>query len=201
MLGLLSGPALAKEITIAGITFSDELGGFELQSVTGQGTIEDPFVVVEKVTGPSDPTLAIRGLYYDNKNRLTTHHAVGLAIRKIAINATNRAWHNYEMELRKVLTRHSPYEDGLSFGQNSALGISFLSSTFPFTQKTDEPQDTLSFSGTDILPGEQAIFNFIVTDMSPSLTLYILQRPLLPISELSPNETNPLQGRNFHDYF
>lgn len=186
----LSQPNWATEITIAGITFSDELGGFELVGVTGQGTINDPFVVTEKVTGPMDPTLKISGLYYDKGNRLSTHHAAGLAIRKIAINATSKTWHNYEMELRKVITRHSPYEDGLSFGQNSSLGISFISSNFPFSHKTDEPQDTLSFSGTDILPGQQAIFNFIVTDMSPAVTFYLLQRPLLPVSQLSPFTPN-----------
>lgn len=193
--------AYARQITVSGITFSDELGGFELQSVTGGGSAEDPFVIIEKVTGPKDPTLTIRGLINETGNRLTTHHAAGIAIHKIAINATGHPWQNYEMELRKVVTRHSPYEDGLSFGQNSALGTSYISSNFPYSQKTDEPQDTLSFSGANIAPGESATFNFIVTDMSPVPAIYILQRPLQPVSLLKNHRRLALWEREKHDAF
>jgi hypothetical protein len=37
-------------ISVNGVTFSDELGGFVLERASGQGSMDDPFVVVERMT-------------------------------------------------------------------------------------------------------------------------------------------------------
>ena len=184
VLGLaLASPALATEITLAGMSFSDEGGGFTLKSVTGRGTLDDPFVVIEEVTGPRQAVLVIRGLKQAG-NRIGTHHIAGIAVNKIVINRSKDVWQNYQMELREVTTRHSPYEDGLSFAQNTVLAGAFTASSFPDLQRYDEPQDTLGFSGSTVAPGQSAQFSFLITDMSPVEKFYLYQEPLQPVSEL-----------------
>jgi hypothetical protein len=88
------------------------------------------------------------------------------------------------MELREIETRHSPYEDGLSFAQNTVVASAFTGSTFPNLQRFDEPQDTLGFSGKAVPPGESAEFSFLITDMSPVERFYLFQEPLQPVSHL-----------------
>lgn len=187
--GLLSaGTAAATEITQEGLTFSDEGGGdegsgFTLLSVSGRGSLDDPYVIVEDVTGPRQAILTIRGLKRVG-NRIGTHHIAGIAVTKIAVNRSDKVWQNYQLELREVITRHSPYEDGLSFAQNTILSDTFTASSFPNVQRIDEPQDTLGFSGKPVPPGESAQFTFLVTDMSPVERFYLVQQPLQPLSHL-----------------
>lgn len=188
---LLCGPAAAVEITREGLSFSDEEGGFTLLSVTGSGRLDDPFVVMEEVTGPRNAILTIRGLK-DVGNRIGSHHISGIAVTKIVINASKDVWQNYQMELREVPTRHSPYEDGLSFAQNTVIAGAFTASSFPNLQRFDEPQDTLGFSGKSVAPGETAEFTFLITDMSPISKFYLFQEPLQPVSEVTP-QSDPAQ--------
>ena len=185
-------PALAVEITHNGLTFSDERGGFILKSVTGHGSLDDPFVVTEEVTGPRKAILVMRGLRRVG-NRIGTHHIGAVAITKIVINRSTDAWQSYQMELREIETRHSPYEDGLSFGQNTLIAGAFTTSSFPDLLRYDEPQDTLGFSGSVVQPGDAAQFSFLVTDMSPVERIYIFQEPLQPVSELPPPPSGGVQ--------
>ena len=178
-----AGSALATEITQEGMSFSDEEGGFTLKSVTGRGSLDDPFVIVEDVTGPRQAILVIRGMKQAG-NRIGTHHIAGIAVTKIVFNRSKDTWQNYQMELREVLTRHSPYEDGLSFAQNTTIAGAFTASSFPDLQRYDEPQDTLGFSGSTVPPGQSAQFTFLITDMSPVAKFYLLQEPLQPVSAL-----------------
>lgn len=182
--GLLwAGAALGVEITQEGLSFSDEGGGFTLLSVSGRGSLDDPYVIVEVVTGPRQAILVIRGLKRVG-NRIGTHHIGGIAVTKIVFNRSKDLWQNYQMELREIETRHSPYEDGLSFAQNTLISGAFTASTFPNLQRYDEPQDTLGFSGKSVPPGESAEFSFLITDMSPVERFYLFQEPLQPVSRL-----------------
>jgi hypothetical protein len=196
MLGTLTGvPTLswAAPISNQGLIFSDELGGFNLLSASGTGTLEDPIVVVEEVTGDRAIALIIRNFSRGFGNRIGSQHVAAFAMKKIVINKTKYVWRNYQMELREVLTRHSPYGDGLSFGQNSFTGVNYTRSTFPSLQRFDEPEDTLGFSGTEIAPGGRAEFSFIVSDMSPVSVFYVMQIPLQPLSRADPAERMRLQ--------
>ncbi len=188
---LIALPAtlLAAPIAHAGLVFSDELGGFNLVSVSGQGTLEDPFVVTEEVSGDREIILTIRNFSRDFGNRIGSQHVSAFAMKKVVINKSNRVWRNYEMELREVTTRHSPYGDGLSFGQNSFIGSTYVESDFPRVQRFDEPEDTLGFSGADITPGSKAEFRFIISDMSPVSVFYLMQVPLQPLSSNPTNDS------------
>ena len=176
----------AAPISHAGLIFSDELGGFNLVSVSGSGTLDDPFVVVEEVTGDRAIALTIRNFGRDFGNRIGSQHVSAFAMKKIVINKSDRDWRNYQMELREVTTRHSPYSDGLSFGQNSFIGTSYTRSSFADLQRFDEPEDTLGFSGSTVAPGETAEFSFIISDMSPVSVFYLMQLPLQPLSRATP---------------
>lgn len=183
--------ALGVEIARDGMSFSDEGGGFTLKSVTGHGSLIDPYVIVEDVAGPH-AVLVIRH-FKQVGNRIDTYHVAGIAVTKIVFNRSKDIWQNYQLELREVLTRHSSYKDGLSFAQNTEMTNTFTTSTFPNLQRYDEPQDTLGFSGKSVLPGDSAQFSFLITDMSPVDKIYLLQDPLQPVSDLSPDRRPLLQ--------
>lgn len=185
---LLGIPATIAAAPIAhgGLIFSDEMGGFRLISVSGTGTLEDPIVVVEEITGDRAVALTIRNFGRDFGNLIGSQHIAAFAMKKIVINKSQRVWRNYQMELREVTTRHSPYGDGLSFGQNSFIGTNYTRSSFSNVQRLDEPEDTLGFSGGDVAPGERAEFSFIVSDMSPVSVFYLMQLPLQPLSNVAP---------------
>jgi hypothetical protein len=172
-----SGAAAAASLSSSGITFSDELGGFNILDVSGSGTLADPFVVVEEITGPQEPVLVIRGLSAAFGNRVGSHHLTGFALRKVVVNKTDDVWNQFEMELRETLQHQSPYGDGLSFGQASPVGHPFTSSAFARNDDTDEPYDSVNFRDGTVRPGEAVSFNLIITDTSPVSPFMLLQQP------------------------
>jgi hypothetical protein len=174
-------PARAKPFTVAGITFSDEQGDFTILKVTGTGTLEDPFVVLEDVTGDT-PILVIRGMNYGFGNRIGSQHIIGFAIAKIAINHTGSSWTQYRMELRTTPTEPSPYGDGLSFAQGYSGGPPVTSSGFRHVKVIDEPFDAIDFDDGQIKPGESVSFDFFITDMTPKPEIFLLQEPVRPVS-------------------
>ena len=184
----LPAVTVAAQITHQGLIFSDELGGFDLVDVSGSGTLDDPITVVERVTGDRAITLTIRNFGRDFGNRIGSQHASAFAMKKIVINDSGHVWRNYQMELREVTTRHSPYGDGLSFGQNSYIGLHYTKSSFPRIQRFDEPEDTLGFSGMEVHRSERAEFSFIISDMSPVSVFYLIQVPLQPLSQGQPTD-------------
>jgi hypothetical protein len=183
LLTLQAAPSAAAPLSAAGLTFSDELGGFTLVSVSGTGTIDDPFVVVEEITGPQEAVLVIRGFSAAFGNRVGTHHLTGFALKKVVTNRTADVWNLFEMELRETLAHRSPYGDGLSFGQASAVGRPFTSSAFATTDEIDEPYDSVAFHDGSVGPGEAVAFNLIVTDTSPASPFLLLQQPTRIVAE------------------
>lgn len=161
-------------MTSEGITFSDELGGFQILALSGSGTLDDPFVLVEEVTGDGGAVLVVRGLNGGYGNRVATRHATGFALHKIVTNGTGQDWLRYEIELREHLAASSPYEDGLSFGQASAHPPE-RSNMFASVASVDEPYDALSFIDGIVAPGESVTFTMIVTDETPPPTFLIAQ--------------------------
>jgi hypothetical protein len=178
----IGAAARADPVTVEGLTFSDELGSFRLVSVTGKGSLEDPFVVREEITGPKDPTLVIKGFSHDFGNRVGTQHTAAFAMVKMVVNKTDKTWQGFQVELREIQNRPSTYEDGLSFGQASQLADDYVQSSMPNVQRLDEPEDSLGFGGASIPPGGEATFRFIISDMSPIYRFYLVQRPQQPLS-------------------
>jgi hypothetical protein len=167
----------ADPMSAGDLSFSDELGGFRILSATGSGSTEDPFVVVEEVTGPEEPILVIRGLTAQFGNRVSTHHLVAFALNKVVVNRTPDEWNLYDMELRELIDSQSPYGDGLSFGQASTVGRPFRSSAFAVNHEIEEPFDSISFSQGRVRPGESVSFSLIISDTSPVSPILLLQHP------------------------
>lgn len=182
MLVMMAGPVRAATFTAGGLTFSDELGGFRLLEVSGSGTLDDPFVVVEEVTDGATAILVIRGLSGAYGNHIGSHHLAGFALTKVVINRTTTAWSRYEVELREVLENQSPYGDGLSFGQGGTVGRPFLATGFAGNQEIDEPYDSVVFGSGMVRPGEAATFALVVTDTTPASPIYVVQAPMQEVA-------------------
>src|SRR5690349_21345199 len=142
-------PASAIELRQGELSFSDEGGGFTLKSVSGEGTLDAPFVIVEDVANLREAVLVIRG-FPALKNKIGTYHTAGAAFVKVVTNRSQDVWQNYQLELREIRNRHSTYEDGLSFAQNTPITNTYTTSTFPDVQHIDEPEDVLAFSGKEV---------------------------------------------------
>ncbi len=84
---------------------------------------------------------------------------------------------------------HSPYEDGLSFGQASQSGRPFVSDRYSAAIEHDEPYDGVSFSGGLVRPGETAVFSFVVTDALPKPLIFLLQKRGAPIAGVAPDDS------------
>lgn len=179
---LVAPRAFAGAITVEGLTFTDERGGFRLLDVSGDGSAANPFIVVEDVIDSGPAILTIYGLDANFGNRIHTQHLSGFAMIKIAINHSDRTWLQYHLELREVDRSASPYSDGLSFGQ-AASARDFVSSAFVAVELTDEPYDAVGFADGSVPVGGKATFRFIVTDASPTGQILLLQEAYDPLSE------------------
>jgi hypothetical protein len=181
---LCGAPSLAGPITLEGVTFDDRLGGVVLHSGSGSGSLDDPFVLVEDILEDGPAILSIAGLGYNFGNRVGTRHTVGFALTKIVRNLTSRDWEVFELEARELLSRTSPYEDGLSFAQDADDARLVASDRFDSAHKTDEPLDSVVFSGASIRPGETVTVRVVITDYSPTYEFYLLQRRNAPVASL-----------------
>jgi hypothetical protein len=174
-------PVVAAPMTVDGVTFSDERGDFTILKVTGHGTLTDPFVIVEDVTGGA-PILVIRGFDTRFGNRIGSQHVMGMAVTKMVINHTGAAWTQYRLELRTTPDSPSTYGDGLSFGQGWAKKPAAVSSNFPNVQETDEPYDAIDFDQGRVEPEKASTFDFFVTDMTPKPEFFLLQQPVRSVA-------------------
>lgn len=180
----LAALAEARPITLEGLTFSDELGGVELLDGWGTGTIEDPFVLVEAITGVGPATLIVRGSTWRFGNRIRSHHEIGFALTKIVQNRTELPWPVFNLELREFQDQSSPFGDGLSFGQATEAGRPFTSDRFVMNEDIGEPYDGLSFYDGLIMPGDQVALSFVVTDTTPKWEFFLMQRRDSPLAML-----------------
>ncbi len=184
----------AEPITLNGITFSDEVGGFELVDGWGSGTLADPFVIVERVVDNAPAILVVRGLTEAFGNPSRTQHLAGFVMTKVVINATDNAWQSYELHLQEHLGQDSTYGDGLSFGQNPTSVRNFSSDLYRDMIATDEPLDGVTFRQGVVRPGEQVAFSFFVTDNTPKTLFYLVQTREQPVVMISHPPESPPKG-------
>ena len=186
---LAAGAADAAPVTVQGLTFDDRMGGLVIHGASGRGTLDDPIVLIEDITEDGPAIVTINGMSAAFGNLVRTQHTVGFALTKVVRNLTNRAWEVFELELREKLAQSSPYEDGLSFGQDAMEPVLMASDRFLDAYKTDEPLDSLSFSHGRVEPGETVAIRMVVTDYSPTYEFFLLQRRNAPVAQLEPPAT------------
>jgi hypothetical protein len=182
MVGAADGVG-AEPITLEGLTFSDELGGVRLERGWGSGSLDDPIVLVEEITGDGPAILIVRGMTHRFGNRIRSHHEVGFALTKLVRNGTSQPWTLFNLELRELFDRASPFGDGLSFGQASDAGRPFRSDGFDQNIETREPYDGVQFFDGVIGPGETVALSVVITDTTPRYQFYLLQKRDGPIAE------------------
>lgn len=195
LMAVLPQPLPAAPVTLEGITFSDEEGGFTILEGRGTGRPDDPFVIVEEIHDDQRPAiLTIRGLGRNLGNRLGGSPVIGFTLVKMVRNGTPRTWTSFEMELREIKTRPSPYDDGLSFAQAQGAERIYRSDRFSAAFQTDEPLDAVSFTGGVVAPGETVTLQVTITDYSPNWQFYLLQRRQVPLADASPTAVHAAPG-------
>ena len=177
---LSAGPARADSLSLRGISFSDELGGFVLERVSGRGSLLDPFVVVERLTNPDGATLVFRASPILG-NRIGSPDRIGFALVKVIKNATGHDWSSFEVELQSKLGVPSDNTDELSFGQGSTAGRPFTASDFARVTLIDEPFDRIEYDGGHVPAGGQVTLRFVVSQPDNMHEAFIAQRPGRPV--------------------
>ncbi len=173
--------ALSHTIALQGISFSDELGGFDLERVTGKGSISDPFVVVERVSNPDGATLVFRATPVLG-NLIGSPDRIGFALVKVMVNATGHDWSSLEVELQSKFGVPSDHTDELSYGQGSDAGRPFTSSVFRHVTLIDEPYDRIEFDDGTVPPGGSVVLRFVVSQPASMQKAFIVQRPGRPVA-------------------
>lgn len=186
LLLLLGLPAKAAEVMLDGITFGEGSDNMRLLAVTGTGTVEDPFVVLEEIHGSGDAVLLIRIDAPNFGSRLRTLHAVGFALRKIVINKTSEHWDYFALELEFETGQGSDYYDGLSFAQSTEVYRPFLSNRFARVDDMTEPRDVVRFTEGAVAPGEQAAFQVSITHTGPQPAFSLVQHVRRPFAGAEP---------------
>lgn len=187
----LAGGAVAETWTTAGLSFSDEQGGFRLLGASGRGTPDDPIVLVEEITGPGPAALTIRN---QRRDRLNVSPALGVVLLRVVKIIANRGpwpWAGFELELRSERSTASVYSDGLSFDQPRALrGVVEAD---PFRQSTleDEPFDRLRFDGGKVDPAHHLRLDFEIVDANGRAVFYLVQRPIVLLAGLDHPPSEP----------
>ena len=138
----------SSRCSVNGITFSDELGGFEITGASGAGTPADPFVLSEEITGaPKTRCWSSRTSITSFGNRVGTHHAFAFVLNKVVINRTPRAWTRFALELREMVwAPTAPMGTGSPSARPSTSGRPYTSPGFASSTETEEPYDSLEFS-------------------------------------------------------
>jgi hypothetical protein len=179
---LLPFAACAASLTVSSVTFSDELGGFVLERVTGEGSLDDPIVITERTTDINGGTLAFR-VSPTFGNEIGTQHSIGFAMVKIVENGTDFPWTSLEIELQSTLGTPSDYGDGLSFGQGSSAGRPFTATGFDQITLIDERHDRIEYDQGKVPVGSNATFRFAISETLPLKEAYLTQRPRRPVAE------------------
>ncbi|MFA1622680.1 hypothetical protein ACDY96_07560 [Rhizobium mongolense] len=179
-LSLISaGPADDGRFYAGDYSFSDELGGFRILSVTGSGTKADPIEIHEELNSASPVTLVIRAA------RPIQHHGFpegAFHLRVVTLNKSGLAWIEFEFELQEILGKPSDFYDGLSFDQTNPNPDLISSNRFARFENHFEKFDRLRFASGHVDPLDRPAFGFFITDVTPVTEFYLVQDPRVPFS-------------------
>jgi hypothetical protein len=162
-------------------SFSDELGGFIIRSISGTGTMQDPIILTEEFPSVTPTTLIIRT---EKIAQLNPSEDAGILfyLRVRATNSSGHPWVEFEFELQEQLNVPSDYGDGLSFYQPGDKRGMIKSTGYGTFSDDFEPYDRMVFRDGKIDPGFGASFDFPIADFTPKRVFYLVQEPRIPSS-------------------
>jgi hypothetical protein len=169
----------AEPFLAGGFSFSDELGGFRILSVSGTGSSIDPVILEEEIHDTGPVVLVIRRIIPDGVtvDRRFTETSRALTLIKVVRNGTQRIWAGFDLELQEVLDKPSIYSDGLSFNQIGASPPDVASDNFSRNVRLFEPYDRVRFHSGHVNPETEARIKVHITDPTPERIFYLLQDP------------------------
>lgn len=185
---LTAGAAIAQQAQskrweAGAYSFSDELGGFRIVGVTGNGTKDDPIVIREEMNSATPVTMAIRTIKPIRPFDYSGYYANGfLHIRLEVLNNSGLPWIEFEFELQEQLGRASVFGDGLSFDQRRTESGNIWSESFKKYSRAFEPYDRLLFRDGKVDHLDGASFNFMISDYTPRWEFFLVQDPRIPSS-------------------
>ncbi|MGN6468823.1 MAG: hypothetical protein ACTHLC_04480 [Rhizobiaceae bacterium] len=165
-------------------SFSDELGGFSITDISGQGSAADPIVLAEEFSSASPVTLVIRAArplrpYGDGGSAYANGF---LHLRLVVHNGSGQGWVEFEFELEEQLGVPSVFGDGLSFNQRKLTDEGLQCDRFADYYRDYEPYDRLLFRDGHVDPNSFVTFGFFVSDFTPDPIFYLRQDPRIPFS-------------------
>jgi len=174
-----AGPADDGRWYAGDFSFSDELGGFRILSISGKGTRADPIEITEALLSTEPVTLVIRAADAESLNTLRQN---SFHLKIVAVNESRLAWIGFEFELEEIRGKPSDFYDGLSFGQTNPNPDFISSDRFARFQNQFESFDRLRFDDGHSDPKSKTAFGFFVTDVTPVPEFYLVEDPLIPDS-------------------
>ncbi len=170
---------------VAGFSFSDELGGFDIVSVRGSGTDADPIVVVQRQHIADPVTMVIRPLEKPYPNGEMKRQAfVNFSLVVAVTNGSNRNWAGMDLELQEIRGKPSIYHDGLSFDQLKSFKQKvFRSDKFASFSDLIEPYDRIRFEDGHVVPADTVRLKVYITDVTPTNVFYLVQDPQILMAQ------------------
>ncbi|SEB92582.1 hypothetical protein SAMN05216452_3702 [Nitratireductor aquibiodomus] len=164
-------------------SFSDELGGFRIQAVSGTGSRSDPVLLRQELYTASAVVLVIRTTGEVPRYAYDERAGAGYLFIEIeTLNASNLPWVEFEFELQEMRGISSVYGDGLSFDQRNVGSAQIGSSAFATHDRKFEPYDRLLFQSGTVDAGHSVTFRLLITDLTPKPVFYLVQDPRIPAS-------------------
>ena len=184
MRGSASGQeAPPKRWEAGAYSFSDELGGFRIAGVSGNGTKQDPIVIREEMNSATPVTMVIRTVRPIRPFDYSGLYANGfLHVRVEVLNNSKLPWIEFEFELQEQLGKASVFGDGLSFDQRRTDSGNISSGNFREYSRAFEPYDRLLFRDGKVDYLDDASFSFMITDFTPRWEFFLVQDPRIPSS-------------------
>lgn len=128
-------------------SFSDELGGFRIQAVSGTGSRSDPVLLRQKLYTASAVVLVIRTTGEVPRYAYDERAGAGYLFIEIeTLNASNLPWVEFEFELQEMRGISSVYGDGLSFDQRNVAPPRSAPAHLPPTTVNSSPMTGFCFS-------------------------------------------------------
>jgi hypothetical protein len=181
--GIAGAQESGKRWESGAYSFSDELGGFRITGVSGNGTKDDPLVIQEEMNSATPVTMIIRTIRPIRPFDQTGYYASGFMNMRIEVlNNSKLPWVEFEFELQEHLHQASVFGDGLSFDQRRTESESISSQNFREYSRDFEPYDRLLFRSGKVDFLETATFRFMITDFTPRWEFFLAQDPRIPSS-------------------